>query len=485
MAPARFGVRSLDLGQGQIDAPLALERWLALEGSSAGFLIEKSEPGESLVFLGVAPFETLRVLRGKVVQETKRGRKIISGNPFSALGRRLADFRIHGRFRPFSTGAVGSLGYEMVRHLENIPGRSLAQEGFLMLFDRIAVWDRVRGRGELFVLQPRRKGAAAREAVMPKALRAVPVLRSCRLSPPGLEAGPPRSRRMVFSGAPPRGPGEACLDGGALGRTGFLRAARRIKEHIRAGDIFQCVLSERFAAPVKAGPLEIYRSLRLTSPSPYLFFIKDGEGHLLGASPERLVKVVEGTAWNCPIAGTRPRGADPRRDGLLERALKRSPKERAEHLMLVDLARNDLGRVCRPGSVKLRRLMEVRRFSNVMHLVSEVEGRLERGRSSWDALAASFPAGTVSGAPKVRAMEILSGLEPGPRGFYAGAVLQSDFSGNLDSCIAIRTMSIGGGRAVLQAGAGIVADSRPEREYEEVENKLSSLRRALALAGSS
>jgi anthranilate synthase component 1 len=262
-----------------------------------------------------------------------------------------------------------------------------------------------------------------------------------------------------------------------------MKGVRRIKELIGEGDMFQCVLSERFETKSAADPLAVFRSLERESRSPYLFLLKDGREHLVGASPERLVEVDGRKVYNSPIAGTRPRGGDARRDQLLERALRRSPKERAEHLMLVDLARNDLGRVSLPGSVRVRELMRVKRFSHVMHLVSEVEGRLGRGVPAWEALAAGFPAGTVSGAPKVRAMERLARLEPVARGFYAGALVQYDFTGNLDSCIAIRTMSLCGGRAVLQAGAGVVADSDPAREYREVLNKLRELRWALAHAG--
>jgi anthranilate synthase component 1 len=267
-----------------------------------------------------------------------------------------------------------------------------------------------------------------------------------------------------------------------LGKERFLAAVRKLKEHIRAGDIFQAVLSETFHVKTAASPARLCRLLAGLGAPPYLFWLKDGQRHLIGASPERLIKVENGRALNCPIAGTRPRGATRAKDLAFERALLKSPKERAEHLMLVDLARNDLGRVSAPGTVKVRDFLSVRRFPNVMHIVSEVEGVLERGKTAWQALAASFPAGTVSGAPKVRAMELLSGFEISPRGFYAGAVLQHDFSGNLDSCITIRAMGLEKGTARLQAGAGIVADSNPEREHQEILNKLLSLRRALVLA---
>lgn len=467
MEPGRLTLELFDLSVPLLDSPAALKEMLALWGSRQGVIIDTSADEGGRVFVGAGPFEVLRVIAGKAVRETARGRFAMEGNPYRALGRRIQSFRLDGRAASFLCGAVGNLDYEMARHLERLPLKNNSSSARLMLFDRMIAHDPRKAKTELAALIPR-GDRAARRAAAGMAEKLSGLLR--RASPAG-------KRRSV------KIPDRLPEMNGVLGRENFLRGVRRLKEHIRAGDIFQGVLSERFELAVRTDPWTAYRALAFVEPSPYLFFIKDGAEYLIGASPERLIKAENGLALNCPIAGTRPRGDTPRRDRLLERSMRRSPKERAEHLMLVDLARNDLGRVCAPGSVKVREFMKVRRLSGVMHLVSEVEGRLNE-TSAWEALAASFPAGTVSGAPKIRAMELIAELESSPRGFYAGAVLQHDFSGNLDSCIAIRSMSIVRDHAVLQAGAGVVADSRPEKEYQEVLNKLLSLRRALALAES-
>ena len=450
----RLSVVRIDLGLTGLDPATCLER--LLRPGLRGFLIEKNEDGRKRAWLGAAPFEMLTVERGRTYAEAKGRKRALKGNPFEALGKRLSQFRARGG-EAFDCGAVGLLGYEMVRHLERVPVKTEPYEAVLMLFDEVVVVED--GRASLRALASGVKGrrrAAARAKELKELLRwagSVPDY------PPSTRLLPARGRR---------------------GRAQFLRGVRRIKDHIRAGDIFQAVLSDDFSAQLTAGPIAAYRAIRAANPTPYLFLLMGGDDAVMGASPERLVRVVDGRARNCPIAGTRPRGRTRAEDRRLEAELRASEKERAEHLMLVDLARNDLGRVCAPGSVKVGRFMFTRRFSNVMHLVSEVSGRLDAGRSAWDALAASFPAGTVSGAPKVRAMEIIAGLERRPRGFYAGAVIQHDFAGNLDSCLAIRSLSLSkGGRARLQAGAGIVADSSPAFEYREVQHKLAGLRRAL------
>ena len=430
----------------------ALRRLLDAARATQGFALET----EDARYLAAGPMEVLRVSRGRAFRESGRRRLELRGNPFEALGRRLSEFRLSGRAAPWMTGAFVLLSYEMARHLEKLPISAQDEEASAMIFPWILRWQA--GRAELCSIEP--LGKAARSAALAERALAESPLEPAAGRGAGLEPKP-----------------------AGLGRSGFERGVRALKERIRAGDIFQGVLSDRFEAPCAAGPWRLFSALRRSSPaSPYLFLYKDGERAFLGASPERLVQVKDGLARNYPIAGTRPRGETPALDKKFERQLLQSPKERAEHLMLVDLARNDLGRVCRPGSVKVTQLMRLRRFSHVMHLVSEVEGRLERGKSPWDALAASFPAGTVSGAPKVRAMELLAGLEPKPRGFYAGAFFQRDLTGNVDSCIAIRSLELYKGRARLQAGAGIVADSRPAAEYQEVLNKLAGLRRALASA---
>jgi anthranilate synthase component 1 len=269
-----------------------------------------------------------------------------------------------------------------------------------------------------------------------------------------------------------------------LTRPRFEQMVRTAQEHIAAGDIYQVVLSQRFATEVGADPFTVYRALRHVNPSPYMFFIRMSSLSVIGSSPEMLVRVEAGHVQTHPIAGTRPRGPNDEEDQRLVEELKRNEKETAEHVMLVDLGRNDLGRVCEYGSVRVPRFMAVERYSHVMHLVSVVEGRLAAGHDALDSLVACFPAGTVSGAPKVRAMQIIADLEPDSRGIYAGAVGYVDFAGNLDFCIAIRTIVMRGGRAMVQAGAGIVADSQPVAEYEETRDKARALIEALELAQS-
>jgi len=265
-------------------------------------------------------------------------------------------------------------------------------------------------------------------------------------------------------------------------RDQFCRAVLQAKEYIAAGDIFQVVLSQRLRASLRRAPFDVYRVLRSVNPSPYMFYLHFGDHQLIGSSPEVMVRLEEGRAQLRPIAGTRRRGATPGEDQLLAQELLADAKERAEHIMLVDLGRNDLGRVCRYGSVHVDELMVIERYSHVMHIVSNVSGELAPGRSAFDLLRATFPAGTVTGAPKVRAMEIIDELETTRRGPYAGAVGYFGFTGNMDSCITIRTIIARNGCAYVQAGAGVVADSDPDREYEETLNKAQALLKTIALA---
>jgi anthranilate synthase component 1 len=275
-------------------------------------------------------------------------------------------------------------------------------------------------------------------------------------------------------------------------KAAFLKAVERTKEYIAAGDVFQCVLSQRFDCVPGVDAFEIYRALRIVNPSPYMYFLRfglEGEGkkrettaHIVGSSPELLVRVHGRDVEYRPIAGTRPRSADEAEDRALEADMRGDEKEVAEHIMLVDLGRNDVGRVSEFGSVKVKELMVVERYSHVMHMVSSLEGKLRAGLNAIDAFRACFPAGTLSGAPKIRAMEIIEELEPARRGVYGGSVLYADFSGNLDSCIAIRTLYMNGEQGHFQAGAGIVADSVPEKEFEESVNKAAAVVRAIERA---
>jgi anthranilate synthase component 1 len=264
-----------------------------------------------------------------------------------------------------------------------------------------------------------------------------------------------------------------------VGREGYELMVERIREYIVAGDVIQTVPSQRLARRIAVHPFNIYRQLRIVNPSPYMFYLDMGDFQIVGASPELLVRVEDGVVINHPIAGTRPRGATPEEDARLAADLLADEKELAEHIMLVDLGRNDVGRVSTPGTVRVDKLMEIEKYSHVMHIVSNVSGKLAKGKTQFDAFRAVFPAGTVSGAPKVRAMEIIAELEPSKRGIYAGAVGYASFSGSLDTCIAIRTLLVKDGVAFLQAGGGIVYDSVPETEYIETVNKMGALMRAI------
>jgi anthranilate synthase component 1 len=267
-----------------------------------------------------------------------------------------------------------------------------------------------------------------------------------------------------------------------MNRADFEKMVMRAKDYIGAGDIVQTVVSQRWDTRIKTTPFEIYRALRFVNPSPYMYYLRIGGVELVGSSPETLVRCEDGRVSLRPIAGTRPRGTTEQEDRLLERELQADEKERAEHVMLVDLGRNDIGRVAKKGSVAVDGLMKVERYSHVMHLVSQVNGWLDEEKSSYDVLQACFPAGTVSGAPKIRAMQIIEELEPTRRGPYAGAVGYFSFSGNMDMAINIRTVVIKGRRAYIQAGAGIVADSEPKREYDETCNKARAMMKAIELA---
>ena len=404
------------------------------------------------------------------------GRKtMLPGNPFLALGQRLARFRAANEpgLPRFCGGAVGTLNYEMIRHLE--PSVSLAvsegPEAQLLVFKNLVAFDHVRHRMLLIAnvaAQPQTSLAKS----YGKACQALDEMQEKLRQPtrePSLRLAPENRRALAPKAA--------------LGRAAFIKGVKRFKAHIRAGDIFQGVLSDRFELPLRSEPFSVYRALRAINPSPYMFFVGNSQEAALGASPEMLVRVENGAVEIRPIAGTRPRGKTEQEDLSFERHLLASVKERAEHVMLVDLGRNDVGRVSRPGSVKVSSYMQVERYSHVMHLVSSVSGRLKRGVSAWEAFAACFPAGTVTGAPKIRAMQIIAQNEPAPRGLYAGAVVYCGFGGNLDSAIAIRSLSVRrsgqGRRASFQAGAGIVADSRPKREHAELTNKSRALREAI------
>ena len=440
-------------------------------------LLESVEGGEKIArytFVGANPVEVFRYVNGACVIEGESRVAWKQENPLDFLRHRLKRYRpvrLPG-LPPLVAGAIGYFAYDMVRLFERLPDRTQndlpMDDAVLMFYLGLVVFDHVRHR----VWVVRNVFTEGGGSLRAKYLAAVRDIRATRkqLAAPlrGRESAPARrgSLRVVSN----------------MTRGKFLAAVRKSKEYIRAGDIFQVVLSQRFSARTSADPFEIYRALRVLNPSPYMYFLKLGDTSIIGSSPEMLVKVQDREAFYRPIAGTRPRGRDEKEDQRLAAELAADPKERAEHIMLVDLGRNDLGRVSEYGSVRVERIEFVEHYSHVMHLVSTLRSRLRSDVDCVDALAACFPAGTVSGAPKVRAMEIIDELEPTRRGIYAGAILYMDFSGNLDSCIAIRTMVVKKGVACVQAGAGLVADSVPAREYQETVNKARALIAALEVA---
>lgn len=438
------------------------------------FLFESVTGGEQVSrysFLGVAPREIYRLHPDRLEVERRDGsRDDVPGPPLEALSRVLGSVRAAPGPLPFTGGFVGYFGYDVVRLVERLPDRPpdpfdlplalLARYDTLLAFDHAhqrviaisnEIEDEVPGEEadwELARLQELLTAGGGEGAVT------IPTDR-------------------------PRPPEDAVP---GLGGPDFREAVETSKENIRAGDIFQVVLARRWKLPRRVEPRTLYRALRLVNPSPYMVLFESPEVSLVGASPEMLVRKSGTRLETRPIAGTRPRGADAEADRQLARELLADPKERAEHVMLVDLGRNDLGRVAAAASVRVASFMEVERYSHVMHLVSSVEADLAAGRTALDALLACFPAGTVSGAPKIRAMEILDGLEPEARGPYAGAVGYFSYSGDVDTCITIRTLVVTGSETSVTAGAGIVADSDPEREERETETKAAALLAAVALA---
>ncbi len=467
------------------------------------FLLESVERGEQVgryTFIGLTPFKRI-VARGREIAITE-GRKTtrISGDIFDVLRDALAGHKPArpSGLPPFTAGAVGYLAYDAVRQIERLPVRASDELGIpdacLLFFDEVLAFDHVRKEIWLVVTADVSGGS-------PGAAYDGAVKRLTRLEKRLLQPLP------VLAHAKPR-PHAALRIKYRTAKKDFIAAVARTKEYIAAGDIFQAVLSQRFDVDPAVDSFQVYRALRTVNPSPYMFFLRfDPDGplgaqskrrlqdsfakkktprspllELAGSSPELLVRVHQGQVEYRPIAGTRPRGANELEDHALAEEMIHDEKERAEHVMLVDLGRNDVGRVSKFGSVKVDKLMFIERYSHVMHIVSSIEGKLRTDLTAVDALRACFPAGTLSGAPKVRAMEIIEELEPARRGTYGGAVLYADFSGNLDSCIAIRSMLSVGGKGSVQAGAGIVADSVPELEYKESINKAQAVIRAIERA---
>ena len=449
------------------------------EHADYSFLFESVEGGEQVgrySFLGKDPFIVLRSRDGMTVTE-EGGQQTSSDRAFVGQLRDLMNVyqapAVPGLPR-FTGGAVGFLGYDAARWFEpsleavwskqDVP-TSGDDDAAFMVFDTILAFDHAKHR-ILIIANARVKPGAELKPAYDLACAKIHFLEQeleRRLSEPTVS---PSETHEVLSN---------------VTQEEFEKAVLAAKDYITAGDIYQVVLSQRFETAVESNPFNVYRALRHINPSPYMYFIRMGGLSIVGSSPEMLVRVENGEVVTHPIAGTRPRGKDRDEDVRLAEELKADEKERAEHVMLVDLGRNDIGKVSDFGSVSVSRFMEIERYSHVMHLVSRVEGKLLADRDRLDALAACFPAGTVSGAPKIRAMEIISELEPTRRGIYAGAIGYLDFAGNLDCCITIRTITIKDGRAYVQAGAGIVADSDPTREFQETRDKASAMLRALKM----
>lgn len=451
-----------------------------IDHGPTAYLLESIEGGEKWArysFLGSGSPVVIYEDKGDLIHlRGKRKKRIPSrGNPLDRLRELMEAYKpvtVPGLPR-FVGGAVGYLSYDVVRTFEEMPARrkdhlNLPDFAFL-LTDTLVIFDNVAQKikvvANAHVTSSRdRDIKRAYHAATERIERMI-----ARLKKPLQRKRPHRRRRTInFTSN--------------MNQADFEKMVARTKEYIRAGDIVQAVLSQRWEANIQAPPLQLYRALRVVNPSPYMYYLRVGGVELVGSSPETLVRCEDGVVSVRPIAGTRRRGATPEEDQQLERRLLADEKERAEHVMLVDLGRNDVGRVARSGSVTVDSLMHVERYSHVMHIVSNVTGKLDTSKTSYDVLRACFPAGTVSGAPKIRAMEIIDELEPTRRGPYAGAVGYFSFSGNMDMCINIRTVVIKKHQAFVQAGAGIVADSNPEHEYEETCNKARAMMKAIELA---
>lgn len=461
------------------ETPVGLYRKLA-SGRPGTFLLESAENGRvwsRYSFIGVRSAATLAERDGHAVWlgEPPPGLRELPDDPLEAIRfvvEALRSARLPG-LPALTGGLVGYVGYDSVRRVERLPELAKDDLGLpeleMLLATDVAVFDHYRGT-VLLIANAFVAGGVDRGEAYDDAVTRLEVMMGALATPS------PSTVTTLF---------DCDAEPDVVSRTprgDYLKAVDRGKEYIRAGDCYQVVPSQRFEMDTSASPLDVYRVLRSTNPSPYMYLLNFGDHQVVGSSPEAHVKVSRGRARLHPIAGTRPRGATPEEDAELASELLADPKERAEHLMLVDLGRNDLGRVCTPGSVEVVQFMEVERYSHVMHLVSTVVGEVEDPRTAHDVLKATLPAGTLSGAPKVRAMEIIEELEPTRRGLYAGTVGYFDFAGDLDMAIAIRTALMRDGRAYVQAGGGVVADSAPEAEEQESRNKAAAVLSAIAVA---
>ncbi|TJY44341.1 anthranilate synthase component I [Cohnella pontilimi] len=449
------------------------------------FLLESVEGGVKWArysFIGTDPFLVLRLKQGQVtLEQGGRTETLTADNPLQLIREKLRSYRSPAlpELPPFTGGAIGFFGYDLLQYYEKKLPRhrtdDLNMDDMQFMFcDRIVVFDHLKQQVLVIGNVHVKDGATDEdiEASYREALKAIDdTIRRLQRPLP----------QVMSRGAPPADPDLGHVYSN-LTKEQFIANVEQAKEYIRSGDIFQVVLSQRFHIETEVDPLQVYRVLRTMNPSPYMYCLKLDDEMIVGTSPELLVKVDNGKVETRPLAGTRPRGRTPEEDEALEKDLLADEKERAEHVMLVDLGRNDLGRVSEFGSVKVDSYMEIERYSHVMHIVSNVSGRIREDRDFFDAFLSCLPAGTLSGAPKLRAMQIIAELELEARGAYGGAIGYLGFSGNLNTCITIRTIIFKNGKAYVQAGAGIVWDSVPEMEYEETVNKAKAMLKAIRSA---
>lgn len=460
-------------------------------GGAPSFLLESMVGGEKWArysFLGSKPSRIIRSWGQKVeIKDVQTGtRRFRAEDPFKVIQKEIKEFRpvdVPGLPRFFG-GLVGYIGYDMVRFFERIPDGKRPglrmPDMFLMGTDTVVIFDNLKGK--IKVVSNAHLNNKSPEEAYREAEEKIEKITD-RLRKPSFSSR--KTRGKDLKNPVPVSAESSSLSGyesSFITKEAFKDAVRKGKEYIMSGDVIQVVLSQRFARGFDTDPFNVYRALRVINPSPYMYYIDTGDAKLVGSSPEILVRLEGRKIILRPIAGTRKRGENEEEDKNLEEELKRDPKEVAEHIMLVDLGRNDVGRVAETGSVKVTELMSVERYSHVMHLVSNVEGSLKSGLDAFDVLGACFPAGTVTGAPKVRSMEIIEELEPMKRGPYAGAVGYFSYSGNMDMCITIRTLIIKDKRLYVQAGAGIVADSDPETEHAETVSKAMGMMKAVEMA---
>jgi anthranilate synthase component I len=458
-----------------MDTPVSAFR--KIDDGRYSFLLESIEGGEKWArysFLGSSPEVIIRS-KGNIVEiltADGSSRQEETADPLGFVRDQMARYtpvEVDGLPRFFG-GAVGYIGYDMVRYFERVtlekPAVLDAWDSYLVITDTILIFDTIRQKIKV-VSNAHLENGKTPEAAYAEAQAKIDAIVGKLKTPLPPASSPPSAEKISFSSN--------------VSREAFEESVEKAKEYVRSGDVIQVVLSQRFSADLTVEPLDIYRILRTLNPSPYMFFLRLDDTLVVGASPEVMVRKEGEQVELRPIAGTRPRGKTRDEDERLERELLADPKECAEHVMLVDLGRNDLGRVCRTGTVSVTELMVVERYSHVMHIVSNVQGELAGERDAFDVLRATFPAGTLSGAPKVRAMEIIEELEPVRREIYGGAVGYFSFSGNMDMAIAIRTLVVKDGRIHLQAGAGIVADSDPATEYQETVNKARAVVKAIEL----